>query len=262
MYDAATVVAAELDRLAPCHDTTPDWADVLVRARGDRRSRRLAPVVLAAALATAVPTVALSSSMRGLLGLSQPTPVLRRAVPLVSAPVGNNFYTHLWRSPSTTGGTCLFATFDHLAREQRLPRFWRGGGSCSSGAGTGVTLSPTSALKPLAVSVSIQRRLDGPPRNWVPLVIAGAVHPSLHAARVAVVRHGRSHDLTLRNGWFIGGSRFFYAPPLKKFPYVVVAYDRSGHELARKKLESPSLLLLQHGWKEFSRKYRAWKRRQ
>jgi hypothetical protein len=260
MYDTATVVAAELEQLAPANDVTPQWADVLVRARHDRRSRSLVPVLLAAALAIAVPAVALSSSMRSLLGLGHPTPVLRRAVPLVSAPVGNDFYAHLWRSPSTAGGTCLFATFDHAARERALPRFWRGGGSCSTGAA--FTLSPTSALKPLAVSVSIQRRLDGPPRTWVPPVIAGAVDPSLQAARVAVLRHGLSHDLTLRNGWFIGGSRSFYAPPLKKLPFVVVAYNRSGHEVARKQLDRPSLLLLQQGWKEFARKYRLWKRRQ
>jgi hypothetical protein len=259
MYDNGTIIAAELERLAPDDITMPDWADVLARARRDSRSsRKLAPVALAAALAIIVPAVALSSGMRGLLGLGHPSPVLRRAVPLVSARVGNGFYAHLWRSPSTTGGTCVFSTFDHASRERAVPRLWRGGGSCS--VRRRVNLSPTTPLKPLAVSVFIERRLDGP-RNWVPPVIAGSVDPSVHAARVAVRWLGGSHDLTLRNGWFVGGSRGLYLPPLRKFPFFVVAYDRSGREVARKKLDSPSLLLLQHGWKEFARKYHAWKRR-
>jgi hypothetical protein len=259
MHDVATVVAAELDELAPSEETTLDWPDVLARARRDSRSPRLVPVALVAAAAIAVPAVGLSAGVRGLLGLHRPAPVLRRAVPLVSARVGNGFYAHLWRSPSTTGGTCVFSSFDHAPRERAVPRLWRGGGSCS--VQRRVNLSPTTPLKPLAVSLFIERRLDGP-RKWVPPVIAGSVDPSVHAARVAVRWLGGSHDLTLRNGWFVGGSRGLYLPPLRKFPFFVVAYDHSGREMARKKLDSPSLLLLQHGWKEFARKYHAWKRRQ
>jgi hypothetical protein len=153
----------------------------------------------------------------------------------------------------------LFSSYDHSASETRVHRLWRGGGSCTE-KGT-VNVSAASATLPLAVSFGIQRRLHGDPRNWVPPVVAGAVYPKLHAARVAVVWHGGSHDLTLRGNWFIGGSRSFYVPPLRKFPFVVVAYDSAGRELARKKLESPSLLMLRHGWKEFAHKYNAWKRR-
>jgi hypothetical protein len=260
MHDVADVVAAELDELAPPDDTTLDWPDVLGRAQRDSRSPRLVPVAAVAVLAVAiaVPAVGFSAGVRGLLGLRHPAPVLQRAVPLVSARVGNDFYAHLWRSPSTTGGTCVFSTFDHSPREPTVPRFWRGGGSCS--VGRRVSLSPTTPLKPLAVSLFIERRLDGP-RKWVPPVIAGSADPSLHATRVAVRWRGGLHDLTLRNGWFIGGSRGLYLPPLRKFPFFVVAYDRPGREVARKKLDSPSLLLLQHGWKEFARKYHAWKRR-
>src|SRR5262245_54779674 len=148
MHDVATVVRAELDELAPPEDTTLDWRDVLVRARRERSARRVAPVALVAAAAIAVPTVGLSAGVRGLLGLHHPAPVLRRAVPLVSARVGNGFYAHLWRSPSTTGGTCVFSTFDHASRERAVPRLWRGGGSCS--VQRRVNLSPTTALKPLA----------------------------------------------------------------------------------------------------------------
>jgi hypothetical protein len=254
MYD---VIANELERLAPLREVgRPEWADVLTRSR-ERGARRFAPVVAIAAIAIAVPTVALSSDVRGLLGLGHPAPVLASAEPLVSGFVGNGFYAHLWQSPSTTGGTCLFSTFDHTATVSRPPRDWRGGGSC--GAKRTTTVSPVDASHPLAVSFSIQRRLGVAPRKWIPPVVAGSVYPGLHATRIAVVWRGGSHGLTLRNGWFVGGSRGFFIPPLRKFPFVVVAYDNAGQEVARKKLDSPSLLMLSHGWKEFARKYHAWK---
>src|SRR5436305_10174443 len=196
MYDPAALIGAELEQLAPRDlSTTPNWLDVLARARREGRSRRVAPVLIAAAVAIAVPAVAFSSGVRGLLGLGHPAPVLGSAVALVSAPVGNDFYGHLWRSRSTTGGTCLFTTFDHSATQPRLPRDWRGGGSCSVEKTSKV--SPASAAQPLAVTVSIQRRLGRRLRDWVPPVVAGSVNPALHAARVAVVWHGGSRDLTL-----------------------------------------------------------------
>src|SRR4051794_9185718 len=131
MYDAATLVTDELERLAPA-DATPiaDWSDVLGRARpsAPRPRRRASIVAIAlAAAAVAVPAVAFS----GLLDLVRPSPVLASAKPLVSGLVGNGFHAHLWRSPSTTGGTCVFATYDHAPVDRRLPKDWNGGGSCS-----------------------------------------------------------------------------------------------------------------------------------
>jgi hypothetical protein len=257
MYDAATLVTDELERLAPAGATTvPAWSDVVERARrGRAKPRRRAPIVAVAlgVIAVAVPAVAFS----GLLDLVRPTPVFSSAKPLVSGLVGNSFYAHLWRSPSTTGGTCVFATYDHKPVEARPPKNWNGGGSCSQKGSFRV--SPATAAHPLLVTFSIERRLGVAPRKWVPPVVAGSVFPGLHAKRVAVTWRGGSRDLTLRNSWFVGGSRGFFIPPLRKFPFVVVAYDRSGHELARQKLDSPSLLMLRHGWKEFARKYNAWR---
>src|SRR5437763_15043832 len=179
MYDPATLIGAELEQLAPRDlSTTPDWLDVLARARREGRSRRVAPVLIAAAVAIAVPTVAFSSGVRGLLGLGHPAPVLGSAVALVSAPVGNHFYGHLWRSPSTTGGTCVFTSFDHVATEPRVPRDWRGGGPGS--VKENFKVSAASAAQPLAVSVSIQRRLGHRLGDWVPPVVAGSVYPRLH----------------------------------------------------------------------------------
>jgi len=244
----------ELERLAPPVPTTPDWNDVLRRGRVHRvRRRTVGMAVAAAVLAIAVPAVALS----GLLDLVRPVPVLHSAQPLVSARVGNGFYAHLWRSRSTTGGSCVFATYNHVAGTARLLPLFSGGGACSRKGE--LTASPTTAAHPLAVTLSVERRLGVASRQWVPPVVWGAVDPGLHAARVAVVWRGGRHDLTLRKDWFAGGGRGLFIPPLHKFPFFVVAYDRDGHEVARRKLDSPTLLMV-NGWKEFTRRYKVWKR--
>ncbi len=71
--------------------------------------------------------------------------------------------------------------------------------------------------------------------------------------------NGGSHDLTLRNGYFVGGGPFLYNPPFAHLPYYVVAYGGHGHEVARRKLESPTLYVDINGWKEFTPKYLRWK---
>jgi len=244
----------ELERLAPPGPTTPDWNDVLRRARERRLPRRAVTIAAAAAvLAIVVPAVAFS----GLLDLVRPVPVLHSAQPLVSARVGNGFYAHLWRSRSTTGGSCVFATYNHVAGTARLQPLFSGGGACSRKGE--LTVSPTTAAHPLAVTLSIERRLGVTPREWVPPVVWGAVEPGLHAVRVAVVWRGGGRDLTLKKNWFAGGGRGLFIPPLRKFPFFVVAYDRGGHEVARRKLDSPTLLLV-NGWEAFTRRYDAWKR--
>src|SRR5437870_134651 len=133
MSDAEVLITEELERLAPVRNAdAADWADVLARAATDRRTRRLALLVAIAAVAIAAPAVALSSDVRDLLGLGHPTPLLRSAKALVSAQVGNGFYAHLWRSRSTSGGTCLFSTYDHSSSVAHVPRLFRGGGACSA----------------------------------------------------------------------------------------------------------------------------------
>lgn len=258
MRDAESLIMEELAYIAPEGDGRPDWADVLTRAPVQRRRRRVVPLIVLAVLAIAVPTVALSSSVRGFLGLS-PTPVLSSAKAVVSGRVGNGFYAHVWQSASTTGGRCLFTTYDHSATVPHVPGDWFGGGSC--GPKSTKTIPLVSAAQPLTFTMSIERRLQGDPRKWVPPVVAGTVYSGLHVARVAVTWRGGGHDLTLRNNWFVGGGRPLYIPPLKKFPFTLVAYDTAGHVVAQKKLESPTLLLLHGGWKEFARKYHAWQHR-
>jgi hypothetical protein len=241
----------------------PDWHDTMRRARPHRAPRRALLALPVAFLVVALPAVALSSGLRSALGLgSVPKPVLEHATMLVSAPVGNGFYAHAARAPSTTGGTCVFLTYNHAAGLSHLP-VWnqtRSGGSLCTST-TKVSLNPANAGLPLAPGLSISRRLkSGDPRNWVPPVVFGSVYTKLHASRVAIEWKGGSHELILRNGWFLGGTPALYMPSFAKFPFVVVAYDAGGKAVARKKLQSPSLLMLSGGWKEYARKYHVWEK--
>jgi hypothetical protein len=264
MHDANSTIARELEQLAPADDRiAPDWDAALRRAGspGAHRRRTLLAVVLPAAalMSVALTSVALSSGVRNALGLgNRPIPVLEKATLLVSAPVGNHFYAHAWHGPSSTGGACIFLTHDH-APAVTLPRLLNGGGACSRSGG--VALDNATAALPLAPGLSIGRRHPhGDPAKWVPPVVFGSVYGNLHATRVEVVWNGGSHRLELNNGWFLGGTPKLYRPPFAAFPFRVVAYDRNGGVVARKRLESPTLRLLSGGWKEYARKYHAWKR--
>ncbi len=262
MIDVEPVIREELERLAPetdC-DQPPDWRDVIRRTnshptRRPARSRRVA-LVLAVALAVAAPALALSSGMRSLLGFERPEPVLDQATWLVSAPVGNNFYAHAWASPSSTGGWCEFLTIDRTLVARSASEN-NGGGACSADGGR---WPRASREVPLAISASVSRRpKSGVPENWVPPIVDGAVLPSLRAARVKVIWNGGSLPLRLRNNNILGGSPALYMPPFENFPFIVVAYNAQGKEVARKRLESPALMLM-NGWKEYTREYKKWKK--
>jgi hypothetical protein len=264
MRDSETVILEELDRLSPVDElAAPDWGDAVRRAGLRRRLRRRALLAIPVAfLAVSLPAVALSSGLRSALGLGRPQPVVDHATLLVSAPVGNGFYAHAARAPSTTGGTCVFLTYNHTAGTPHSADWNRSGSSvCTTTAR--VSLRPSNERVPLAPGLSIGRRAkSGNPRNWVPPVVFGSVYSKLHATRVAVEWKGGSHELLLRNGWFLGGTPALYMPSFAEFPFVVVAYDAHGKAVARKKLESPSLLLLRAGggWKEYAREYHAWQK--
>lgn len=262
MIDVEPVIREELERLVPQAETDwPDWSDVVGRTSArpsqQRRGARRLALLAALALAVAAPAFALSSDVRSLLGFERPEPVLDQATPLVSAPIGNGFYAHAWTSPSSTGGSCDFLTIDHnpIARSAAARG---GGGACSRSAGS--RLMRATANLALPVSFSIQRRpKSGVPENWVPPIVGGSVLPSLRAARVEVVWNGGSLPLRLRDNNFLGGSPALYMPPFENFPYVVIAYDAEGDEVARKRLESPALMLM-NGWKEYTREYKKWKK--
>jgi hypothetical protein len=246
MHDSETMILEELDRLSPLEEApAPDWGDAVRRARPGRSARRRALLALPVAfLAVALPAVALSSGLRSALGLGNPPePVLEHATMLVSAPVGNGFYAHAARAPSTTGGTCVFLTYNHTPGPLHGTG-WNRSGSSSCTTTAQVSMNPTNERLPLAPGISIARRAKhGVLRNWVPPVVFGSVYSKLHATRIALEWNGGAHDLVLRGGWFLGGTPALYMPSPDKLPFNVVAYDRAGHTLAHKTLD-PKVLML------------------
>jgi hypothetical protein len=95
----------------------------------------------------------------------------------------------------------------------------------------------------------------------VPPIVHGSLARGLHARRVQVEWRGGFHRLQYRRGYFLGGTPRLYIPPFAAFPFFVVAYDAAGREVARKKLESPTLRLMRGGWRQYAREYNPWKRR-
>ena len=262
MIDAKTVIVAELDRLAPPEDGSgADWTGVTLRVRTERprRARRWigvgVPVLLIALLA---PAFTFSAGVRSLLGFSSPPFVLSKSRPLVSSAVGNGFFAHVWTGPSTAGGVCKFTTVDHALSTPPHPTSSNGGGSC--GVGKDGQLVSTTAAYPLNVEISIRHRPQkGNPTNWVPPVVSGAIFPRLGAVRVELKWNGGSEALTLRGAYFVGGGAILYKPPLGNLPYYVVAYNAAGREVARSKLDDPTLEFV-NGWKKLTPLYLAWER--
>jgi hypothetical protein len=247
-------VAELLNGYTPMPSASPEWREIQRHSRS--RSRRLL-FVAAVALVVAAPALALSSSVRNLVGLAHPEPVVEEATLLVSAPVGNGFWVHAWTAPSSTGGRCDFMTTDR-SRATRSVTEVNGGGACAEGR-RGERLTRARPEYPLNVGLSIGRRPKGDAPNWVPPVVSGAVLPSLHAARIEVVWDGGSLRLALRDNYFLGGSPALYMPPFERFPFTVVAYNAAGTKVAEERLNSPSLLLM-NGWKEYTPAYKKWRR--
>ena len=189
----------------------------------------------------------------------RPSPAITaQATHVVSAPVGNGFFAHWWHSPSKTGGRCSFTTVDRALEPPAVPARM-GGGVCSSGGGH--VGDRAREDHPLLAGLSIgHRHAKRTTPNWVPPTVQGSVYEGLHAARVQVEWNGGRLPLVLRDGYFLGGSPKLYMPPFSAFPFYVVAYDEDGREVARKKLESPSLRLTKGGWKQYAREYLAWKK--
>lgn len=255
----------ELERLAPDEETPPsNWEEVRRRANASPsqqpypRHRRSRLFLVAVTLVLAVsPTLAFSEGVRDLLGLGGRAPVFSKAELLISAPVGNGFHAHLWNAPSTTGGRCSFMSIDHRISPPSV-RTMNGGGECGDGESSTIGANKSHPLLP---GLSITRRLSkGDPRKWVPPIVDGAVLPSLRATRVRVEWRGGSYPLTVDDNYFLGGTPKLYVPPFRQFPFYVVAYNASGREVARKKLESPNLRLMSHGWKQYAREYHRWQR--
>jgi hypothetical protein len=251
------VVAELLERYTPVPHAQPQWSEVEKRSRAWTYRLVLVAVV---ALVVAAPALALSSTVRDLVGLGHPEPVVEQARWLLSAPVGNGFWVHAWTAPSSTGGRCDFMTTDQRP-VAKPPSDANGATICSSGGGS-ERLSQARPEYPLSLGLSITRRPKaGDPTKWVPPIVSGAILPRLKATRVEVVWNDGSLPLRLRDNYFLGGSPLLYMPPFERFPFTVVAYDAQGDKVAEKRLESPSLRLM-NGWKEYTRAYKQWQREQ
>ena len=249
----ADVLAHEVERLPP-RRRRPDWADVRHRARPRRTSAYLIAAVVT--VAAVVPGAGLQLGRPFALRVrAEPDP---RQVDTVGVGAGRK--------------RLLRPRAQRAFNERRLVRL-PGGHADAEPAGRDVRrwrlfVDPRQAVAPhleehslLDIGMSVARRLtSGNPANWVPPIVSGAILPSLHATRVAVVWHGGSLPLVLRGDRFVGGGAQLYMPPLGAFPFVVTAYDAQGRVVATKKLDSPGLLLLRHGWKEYARLYHAWQK--
>ena len=230
--DADGLLAARFAATRDSHDDS-DWGDVLRRisSRGATVRRwRFVLVVSVVLLAIALPAIALSASVRGLLGLDNPpSPDYRQARLAVSAPIPGGRIARVWVSPSTDGGECEFVTLDP-AGSKRRPTRMTGGGSCSAGRGR----------SPLELFWSFSRT-----RREIP-VIHGRIGTKLHAARVVLRWHGGAQQLAYNNGFFVASAPALNDPPFRQLPYDIVIYNTAGRIAARSRIATS---LLYSDWK-------------
>jgi hypothetical protein len=196
----------------------------------------VAAIIVLAAIAG--PTLALSSSAREFIGLSSsPRPVFTKARLKVSAPAPHGQVLRLYTAPSTGGGECWFIGVSP-ATSAAKPNDRRGAGCALSGG------SLHSTKLPFQVGMGQVRRPNGPGfSTWIPADVSGWVSPALHAARVELVWRRGHQRLSFANDYFLGATAIVYSPPFADLPFYLVAYNASGHEVARQKLDNASLYI-------------------
>jgi hypothetical protein len=256
MIDVEPLIVSELDRLLPLPDgDRADWADVVGRAGLNRQAAATTPrdrsavyrrrygraFVFVALVVVLFVAVGFSSGVRSLLGLTpKPSlPVIGQAALLVSASIGNGFVVHEWSAPSSSGGSCLYASVTRVGSPIGAATM-NGGGACSVQGKVG-TLVPTRHT-PIQWTISATRRLKNSNlANWVPPFVTGTLDPRIHATRLTIRYSGGSIPLVLRGHRFAGGSRKLYDPPSAAFPFRIVAYNRAGQIVASTTLPTSTL---------------------
>jgi hypothetical protein len=246
MVDALEdLIRTELDRLAnPVADRAPRWNDVRARVpRAGRLPVTALRIALAVAVAVAVvlPAVAFSSGVRSFLGFESPRPRYDQAHLTAAAPLPDGRIAHLWVSPSSNGGDCLFVTFDP-PRSTPHPSRMFGGGGCSGGPQTHAPLFDWS------LSRGIGR---------TPTVLSGRIDPRLHPTRVVLRWHGGLRDITSRDGYFIAAASLLKNPPFRLLPVAIVAFDKNGRTVSTSKIPSS---FLYSNWKREQPNLRVYRR--
>ena len=206
MVDAVEdLIRTELGRLAtPVADRKPEWNDVRARVPHARAGCRSRPCVSRwrslFVVAVVVPAVAFSSGVRSFLGFESPRPQYEQAHLTAAAPLPDGGVAHLWVSPSSTGGDCLFVTFDPQGSTPHPSRMF-GGGGCSR--------EPQTQLFNWSLSRGSGR---------TPTVLSGRIDPRLHPNRVILRWHGGFRDITSPDGYFIAAEPILENPAFRSAP--------------------------------------------
>jgi len=233
MLDVEPVIVGELGRLSPLDlEQRGDWAAVLVAAAPRRRRRAVAVragIVVAAALAVAVPAVAFSSGVPGWLGLDSPIPRFHQARLVTSAPLPGGHVARLWTAPATQGDTCWFVSYARAGSRPRPTEMFIGHLGCTRGG---------AKAPDLIVSISTL--------NTTP-VLSGRVDPALRPTRVVLHWRGGSKTVPTHDGYFGASDAILNDPEFTQLPVGLRAVDSAGTTVASSHITSDRL-------------YRHWKR--
>jgi hypothetical protein len=225
MSDLDPQLATELDRIAPAAAVrAADWNAVQRRAQA---RRRMLAAGVAALVVVGAPALALSASVRSLVGLDDSVrPRFAAAHAVVATQLAGGRVATVWVGPSTRGGRCDFVT---ITGPGVVPQPMNGGGAC--------TLGRVPRHAPLAWSLA----------SGDPPVLHGQVAASGGVARVELRWHGGSLRARYAAGFFVAGAPMAADPGFASLPFDVVALDGAGRVVERSRIPTSFL-------------YRDWKR--
>lgn len=234
MFDVEPLILDELQRLSPFDKTeTGDWQKILDQAapRRQNRQKAWAAVTATVALAVVIPTLALSGTVRSLVGLDHPSPRYDEARLRVevrhASPSGRDYVYRLWTAPSTQGGSCFFTT-QGTASQPSLPKGLTGGGFCSVG--------PHPLTVPKGRFTWAFGSVPGAAH-----VLSGVAGPEMHVTQVTLRWHNGSQRITTHDGYFLGLIPIAWNPPFKLLPFDLVATDSQGRTVATERIPTSFL---------------------